>query len=34
MPDEVKELGNYSATVKFHPEVIATVNFEVVNEEA
>lgn len=34
MPEEVKELGNYSATVKFHPEVIATVDFEVVAEEA
>jgi large subunit ribosomal protein L9 len=34
MPEEVKELGNYSATVKFHPEVIATVDFTVVQENA
>lgn len=32
MPEEVKELGSYTATVKFHPEVIATVPFEVVAE--
>lgn len=34
MPDEVKELGAYTATVKYHPEVEAAVNFEVVAEEA
>ncbi|MDO8367973.1 MAG: 50S ribosomal protein L9 [Saprospiraceae bacterium] len=32
MPEEVKELGSYTATVKFHPEVEAAVKFEVVNE--
>ncbi len=34
MPEEVKELGNYEATVKFHPEVEATVKFEVTAEGA
>lgn len=32
MPEEVKELGNYEAKVKFHPEVIATVKFAVVTD--
>lgn len=32
MPEEVKELGKYTAKVKFHPEVEAAVKFEVVNE--
>lgn len=32
MPEEVKELGSYEAQVKFHPEVIATVKFDVVTE--
>ena len=32
MPEEVKELGSYTATVRFHPEVIADVAFEVVPE--
>ena len=32
MPEEVKELGKYTATIKFHPEVEAAVKFEVVNE--
>lgn len=32
MPEEVKDLGQYTATLKFHPEVEAPVNFEVVNE--
>lgn len=32
MPDEVKETGNYTAMVKFHPEVVQAVNFEVVAE--
>jgi large subunit ribosomal protein L9 len=34
MPEEVKELGTYKATVKFHPEVHAEVSFEVVSEGA
>lgn len=34
MPDEVKDLGHYTATVKFHPEVITEVKFAVVNEES
>lgn len=34
MPEEVKELGSYTATVKFHPEVQQEVTFEVVAEEA
>ena len=33
MPDEVKELGSYTATVKFHPEVEQEVKFEVVSEK-
>jgi len=32
MPEEVKELGSYTATIKFHPEVEAVVKFDVVNE--
>ena len=32
MPEEVKELGNYEATVKFHPEVEAVVKFAVAAE--
>ncbi|MFN0034262.1 MAG: 50S ribosomal protein L9 [Saprospiraceae bacterium] len=32
MPEEVKDLGSYTATIKFHPEVQAAVNFEVVKE--
>jgi len=32
MPEEVKELGSYTAILKFHPEVIADLKFEVVNE--
>jgi len=32
MPEEVKELGSYEALVKFHPEVIAKVKFDVVTE--
>ncbi|MBL7828710.1 MAG: 50S ribosomal protein L9 [Saprospiraceae bacterium] len=32
MPEEVKELGNYTAIVKFHPEVQTEVAFEVVPE--
>ncbi len=34
MPDEVKDLGSYTATVKFHPEVHAEVKFDVVAESA
>lgn len=34
MPEEVKELGNYTASVRFHPEVVVEVPFEVVSEEA
>ncbi len=34
MPEEVKELGSYEAQVKFHPEVIATVRFDVVTDIA
>jgi len=32
MPEEVKELGTYTATVKFHPEVVQEVKFEVIAE--
>ena len=32
MPEEVKELGSYTATIKFHPEVAAPVKFEVIAE--
>lgn len=34
MPDEVKELGNYEASVKFHPDVVVAAKFEVVAEGA
>ncbi len=34
MPEEVKDLGSYTAQVKFHPEVVVDVNFDVVAEEA
>jgi large subunit ribosomal protein L9 len=34
MPEEVKELGSYTAVLKYHPTVVADVNFEVVSEEA
>jgi large subunit ribosomal protein L9 len=33
MPEEVKELGSYTATVKFHPEVEQEVKFEVISEK-
>ena len=33
MPEEVKELGSYTAKVTYHPEVSVDVNFEVVAEE-
>ncbi|MEZ4920514.1 MAG: 50S ribosomal protein L9 [Saprospiraceae bacterium] len=32
MPDEVKELGDYTATLTYHPEVSVDVKFEVVAE--
>jgi large subunit ribosomal protein L9 len=32
MPEEVKELGDYTAIVKFHPDVHATVKFKVAAE--
>jgi len=32
IPEEVKELGTYSANVKFHKEVETKVNFEVFAE--
>ena len=32
IPDEVKELGAYVATLNLHPEVVTEVNFEVVQE--
>ncbi len=32
MPEEVKELGEYKVTIKFHPEVHTEVDFEVVSE--
>jgi large subunit ribosomal protein L9 len=34
MPEEVKELGAYKATVNFHPEVQTEVDFEVVAQGA
>lgn len=34
MPEEVKELGQYTASIRFHPEVVVEVPFEVVPEEA
>ena len=34
MPEEVKELGEYTAIVKFHPAVHTEVAFEVVSEGA
>lgn len=33
MPDEVKEVGSYKATVKFHRDVEAVVKFDVVAEK-
>jgi large subunit ribosomal protein L9 len=32
MPEEVKELGTYSATIHFHPQVQVNLPFEVVAE--
>ena len=32
MPEEVKELGSYTAILKYHPDVVADVAFEVVSE--
>jgi large subunit ribosomal protein L9 len=34
MPEEVKELGSYTATLNLHKEVQAVVNFDVITEEA
>jgi large subunit ribosomal protein L9 len=34
MPEEVKDLGTYTATVKFHPAVVVDILFDVVPEEA
>jgi large subunit ribosomal protein L9 len=34
MPEEVKELGEYTAVLKYHPDVIADVKFEVIAEGA
>jgi large subunit ribosomal protein L9 len=34
MPDEVKELGSYTATLTYHPEVVAEIKFKVVAEGA
>lgn len=34
MPEEVKELGTYTATVKFHPEVVQEIKFEVMTEDS
>lgn len=34
MPDEVKELGSYTAVLKYHASVVADLPFEVVAEEA
>lgn len=32
IPEEVKNLGTYQATINFHPDVSCMVNFEVVQE--
>lgn len=32
LPDEVKELGEYVATLNLHPEVTAPLSFEVIGE--
>ncbi len=32
MPEEVKEIGSYTATLKFHPEVETIVKFDVEHE--
>jgi large subunit ribosomal protein L9 len=32
IPEEVKTLGTYHATINFHPEVVCQVSFEVVEE--
>lgn len=34
MPEEVKELGQYKAIIKFHPEVQTEITFDVVPEGA
>jgi large subunit ribosomal protein L9 len=32
MPEEVKEIGAYVAVIKFHPEVVAEVKFDVASD--
>ncbi|MDH3649282.1 MAG: 50S ribosomal protein L9 [Saprospiraceae bacterium] len=32
MPEEVKEIGQYTAKINFHPEVVTEIRFEVVEE--
>lgn len=32
LPEEVKQLGSYTANINFHPEVHTTIQFEVVEE--
>lgn len=32
LPEEVKEIGNYIAEINFHPEVKATIDFELIKE--
>ena len=34
LKDPVKEVGKYTATIKFHKDVNAELNFEVISEEA
>ncbi|TNE53456.1 MAG: 50S ribosomal protein L9 [Bacteroidetes bacterium] len=33
MPEEVKEIGSYEATVKFHDDVVTTAKFDVVRDK-
>lgn len=32
MPEEIKEMGNYSATINFHKEVTGSIDFELVKD--
>lgn len=32
MPDDIKEMGTYTATINFHKEVSSTVEFELIQE--
>jgi large subunit ribosomal protein L9 len=32
MPEEVKEIGAYTAVIKFHPEVVSELRFDVASE--